>query len=188
MCATRGLRSTYNGMKSHTKLTKAATDRAVQLRRSGMSGQLIARTLRNEGLASVSRATVDRALAAEGLVASRGRPRRTKAAPTTTGAATPATAPALPAAEPWDHVATRLEEVRALIVGAHRDKNIAAYRDLVRLEAELLGQIAAMRPPPAPDPETDPMYTRARDQLLEAVDRLVQAHEDETTNTKGIDT
>lgn len=166
--------------------------RAVALRKQGMSGTTIAKVLRKEGLAEVSRATVDRALAAEGVLSGRGRPRRrtpgqaepdAPASPTRAVAATPGLAVPPPPdgadVEAWMLVADRLKETRELIARIHSDSNVPAYRDLVRLETELSTKLMAMTPAPTPDPEHDPANIVARDKVRARLEDLVSRFEED---------
>jgi hypothetical protein len=55
--------------------------------------------------------------------------------------------------------------------------NLRGYRDLLKASREAEGRAAELRPPAAPDPETDPTYRNEARRLVTYLDHLVSAVE-----------
>lgn len=57
----------------------------------------------------------------------------------------------------------RLETVKGLGAQAAADGDLSGFRDMTKLELELVAKITALLPPKPPDPEDDPANVSARD-------------------------
>jgi transcriptional regulator with XRE-family HTH domain len=78
---------------------------------------------------------------------------------------------------PVELVARRLSEVSAFADEMREAGNVIAFRDLVKLEADIAARLEAMRPPPAPDPSLDPANVAAAAETRRMLADLVAAME-----------
>jgi hypothetical protein len=163
---------TMSSTTTPNKLTAEAMARISELT-GRLSHRQIADRLRMEGLADVTRGAISAALRRAGPEVGASSPRPSpKATSTDVDAAVAALAADLDVM-PLELVTRRLQEVTAFADELREAGNVIAYRDLVRLEADIAARIEAMRPPPIPDPELDPANLAARDELVARIDRLI---------------
>lgn len=159
--------------KGPRRTSDAARARAVELERQSVTHAKICAILRAEGLGDVGRSTLTKILIearqqattanAEGQRSARPAP-----APAPARAAAqprPATPPA-PGDDPVTIEEQRLEEIRGFIAEVRERGQVTAYKDLVKLEADIAARLMAMRPPAPPDPSRDPANLAARELLL----------------------
>lgn len=166
------------------KVSPAALDRIFELARQGLTHEAIQITLEQEGLATVTRQTVARYLLeaeAKGVEIPRRRradPRRQAFVQTFAARAIEdAEVPADADLETVEGVAALLQRVDGAIRKAEQNQNITTFAQLCRLRVDLTAKHEAMKPPPPPDPNSDPMYVKARQRLVAKFKYLVEQHE-----------
>lgn len=71
----------------------------------------------------------------------------------------------------------RLAQVRQMADERREDEDVRGFRDLVKLESELVAKLASLVPPPEPDPERDPANVAARDVLAAHLRRMIEQAE-----------
>lgn len=155
---------------------KNTEEKAIELIRQGRSYAQVAREL------GTSKSRVGRWAAAArdagklppraGTGRPKGRKRPNK--PKASSKATPAAdAPAYRSRDDAIvEVDRRLTQVRNLLETASEEGNHSAYTQLIKVEASLRAERVALEPPRPPDPETDPMYVKARERLMDQRRRL----------------
>lgn len=159
--------------KGPRRTSDAARARAVELERQSVTHAKICAILKAEGLGDVGRSTLTKILIearqpaaatakpAEGQRSAHPRSAPAPRAPVAASPAAPATSD-----DPVTIEEQRLEEIRGFIAEVRERGQVTAYKDLVKLEADIAARLLAMRPPAPPDPSRDPANLAARELLL----------------------
>jgi hypothetical protein len=174
------------------RISEEAKARAIQLAGQGVPQETIALRLKREELVkSISQSSISKILSAAKKA---GVPinHRTRADPRTIqrraderelapAAKIVATAAAIDpeVVGTIEHLKARLLEIGQLIQTAAAGElaNPTQFRDLVKLEADMVQRVNALTPPAAPDPDEDPSNIEARRILIGRIERLVDHEE-----------